>query len=359
LAATSAFAQSSVEVYGIIDQSVGQVKSKYSENGFTNKVAAQTTGNQSGLATQRIGFRGTEDMGNGTKAIFQIENSLSAGNAADNGFGSRATFVGLSNANMGTLTLGRQDTPMLKAVLPQLAGGANNTVGQIMWSSFTRDRGMAAVANANGGFSRVASQTTINRAINYKSATFNGVDAEIQYGKDGTQADQTGALQDKDQSTDLGFNIKYASGPLTLNAAQHDTKAIANSAEAAKNKGTYLGATYDLGSAKLSVQHGSDKRTSAGAQEYKNTGTQFGVQVPVNAQVATFASFGTGKREYGAANPDSFKQTSMQLGATYSLSKRTKLYGIYGSQQLKGNSVDTTGMKLKETQYVFGVSHSF
>lgn len=363
MAATSAFAQSSVEIYGVIDQSVGQTTTKVNLGAPDNvgiKLSQQNTGVQGGLATQRIGFRGTEDLGGGTRALFQIESSLSAGGAGDNGFGSRPTFVGLSNTQIGTLTFGRQDTPLLKAVLPQLAGGANNAIGQIMWSGFTvLVDDPTKTPGAQDGLSRIANQTTIDRAINFKSATYNGLDAEVQYGKAQDKLSATRTPLDNDAIVETGLNIKYATDKLTLNAANHVRKITANSVTTGKFSTNYVGATYDFGVAKLSLQHATDKlaNTTGGSFDYKNKGTQFGLQVPVSDKVDAFGSYGTGKRDFGAN--DVFKQTSYQMGATYSFSKRTKLYGIYGSQQLKADTAQNAGDSLKQTQFLVGLNHRF
>jgi predicted porin len=389
LAATSAFAQSTVEIYGIIDQSVATSKVTLKGNTFTVADKFKDSGVQSGLATQRLGFRGTEDLGNGTKALFQVENDLSAGGTG--GFGSRPTFVGLTGG-MGTLTLGRQDTPMLKAVVPQLAGGANNAVGQIMWSSFAYGinagrTDVEAVTAATGGFGRIASQTTINKAINYKTPSFNGVTAELQVGKNSQKEDATGVAQAQNNTSDTGMNLQYANGPLTLNAASHKAKTetgldtrTANqvaldaavvaqggtasyAAAKATTKNSYVGATYNLGFANLSLQHGTDKRTNelTGLQVYSNKGTQFGIQAPVTATVKVFASYGKGSRTIGRDDVagSKLKQSSMQLGAAYSFSKRTTAYAVYGSQKLTGDNVLTEGLTLKQTQTVVGLNHSF
>ncbi len=358
MAATASFAQSSVEIYGIIDQSYSSLTGKGSVEDGSTKVTSTTTGNQSGLATQRIGFRGTEDLGGGLKGRFQIESSLSAGNAGTNGFGSRPTFVGLEGS-FGTVLLGRQDTPLLKAVVPQLAGGANNIAGQLMWSPLNASL-IDPTATADLGFGRLARETTIDRAINYITPTFNGFNAELQYGQNSVKTDTTGVARDTDKTSDIGLNVKYANGPLTVNAATHDQKATINSAEAGRNKNNYVGATYNLGVANLSLQYATSKRTLAGVQAYNNKGTQLGVQVPVSATLSAFASYGFGTREFGiAADNDKFKNTAMQLGAAYSLSKRTKLYAVYGSSKLKGDTAATAGLQWKETQYAMGVNHSF
>jgi len=71
LAATGAFAQSSVQIDGLVD--AGFQSNKYqgvSANGF----------DQNGAGTTQINFRGTEDLGGGLKANFRLENDFSVVN---------------------------------------------------------------------------------------------------------------------------------------------------------------------------------------------------------------------------------------------------------------------------------------
>ncbi len=359
-----AYAQSTVEIYGIIDQSYSNTTIKASADDGSTKATINNTGTQSGLATQRIGFRGTEDLGGGLKGLFQIENALSAGSAGTNGFGSRPTFVGLSGG-FGTLTLGRQDTPLLKAVVPQLAGGANNMVGQLMWSPFGAPGELGALADigaatiADAGFGRLARETTIDRAINYLTPSLSGFTAELQVGQSDVKIGASDGTALRAKTDDTGLNLRYANGPLTLAAASHVQKVSTATATTGKNTNNYVGATYNLGFANLSIQHGESKRTNdADGEIYKNKGTQLGAQVPVSATTALFGSYGKGKRAFDNGT-DKAKQTSFQLGATYALSKRTKLYAVYGMQELKGDSEALAGVKWKETQYGVGVNHSF
>ena len=344
----------------MIDQAYTNTTIKGSDADGAAKATIANSGTQSGLATQRLGFRGTEDLGGGLKAKFQIENSLSAGAAASNGIGSRPTFVGLEGG-FGTILLGRQDTPLLKAVVPQLAGGANNMVGQIMWSSFAGIGDLtslslpAATAVADAGFGRIARETTIDKAINYITPNFNGFSAELQVGQN--DAKLTGDVTGKAKTDDTGVNVKYAAGPLTLNAGTHNQKVTANNVVSRKNVNNYVGATYDLGVANISLQHGTSKSNATVGKFYNNKGTQLGVQVPVSSTIAAFASVGTGTRTI--EEDFKLKQTSVQVGAAYSLSKRTKLYAAYGQQQLKGDNAATDGVKWKENQFGLGVNHSF
>lgn len=98
-------AQTSVQVYGLVDTGVVRVTNADAAGNSVTKVPSLT-----GSLPSRIGFKGTEDLGNGLQAFFVLENGLSldTGSAGQGGrlFG-RAANVGLKGA-WGTLTLGRQ-----------------------------------------------------------------------------------------------------------------------------------------------------------------------------------------------------------------------------------------------------------
>ena len=111
LAVASAFvapvAMADVTVYGQANASFGSV------NDGTNSV------NKVSSDASRLGFKGSEDLGNGTSAIFQIESAI----ALDGGtstLAGRNTFAGLSNANMGTVMAGLIDSPY-KTLLASLS----------------------------------------------------------------------------------------------------------------------------------------------------------------------------------------------------------------------------------------------
>ncbi|KQQ96933.1 porin [Massilia sp. Leaf139] len=102
---TSASAQTSVQIYGIVDSGVAHLTNVNSAGDSNTKIPSLTSSFPS-----RIGFRGTEDLGNGLQAFFVLENGLAldTGTAQQGGriFGRNAN-VGLKGA-WGTLTLGRQ-----------------------------------------------------------------------------------------------------------------------------------------------------------------------------------------------------------------------------------------------------------
>jgi predicted porin len=109
LAAQSAFAQSSVTLYGIVDTSI-----RY----LTNANASNDNELSMGIGPitgSRFGFKGSEDLGGGLSAIFRLENGFNAWNgalASSNTLFNRMAYVGLSSNQYGAVTLGRQNTPL-------------------------------------------------------------------------------------------------------------------------------------------------------------------------------------------------------------------------------------------------------
>ncbi|NIE66923.1 porin [Burkholderia sp. Ax-1719] len=102
----SAFAQSSVTLYGAIDTSLRYTTNNSGTNGAASEIGL-TAG---GIQGSRWGLKGSEDLGNGTKALFDLESGfvLNDGTADQQGqlFG-RQAWVGLSNPTFGRLLAGR------------------------------------------------------------------------------------------------------------------------------------------------------------------------------------------------------------------------------------------------------------
>jgi predicted porin len=100
----AAFAQSSVTLYGVIDEGI-----QYLSNvGGGRQISLDSV---SGPWGSRWGVKGTEDLGGGLKTIFTLESgmNLNSGALAQGGtFFGRQAFVGLTTDNLGTITLGRQ-----------------------------------------------------------------------------------------------------------------------------------------------------------------------------------------------------------------------------------------------------------
>jgi len=124
--ATAANAQSSVTLYGLIDAGFTYVNNEAASNVAKGSAAAfrLSSGNING---SRWGLRGTEDLGGGMKAIFTLESgfSMGDGSALQGGreFG-RQAYAGISTAQFGTVTLGRQYDSVVDYLAPMTATGS-------------------------------------------------------------------------------------------------------------------------------------------------------------------------------------------------------------------------------------------
>lgn len=327
-ASGAAMAQSSVTLYGVADAWVGSVKTGDQR---------QTVINSAGVNGSRFGLKGTEDLGNGLKAIFQLESgfNLDNGSLAQGGvmFG-RQAYVGL-DGGFGTLTLGRQYSSY-----DDFRGGVNHT-------------GDAATFNATGDvFSNgIADYTSrFNNSVKFKTANYSGFSANVFYALGENKNAGDNAFGD---ATDgAGLNVQYANGPLVVGYAYQQEKGKKNTvlANQDKNKYNLVGASYDFGAVKLVGSYNQAKNDSTKDKEY-----QVGVMVPFGA-AAISAGYAHSKSDTG-----NFSGTGKGFAvlATYDMSKRTRLYA--GATDTKVQSLGKVGYdaEVKKTTYGLGVRHSF
>jgi predicted porin len=109
LAAQSAFAQSSVTLYGIVDTSVRYLTNANAKND------SQVSMGVGPITGSRWGLKGSEDLGGGLSTIFRLEDGFNLWNgqfASQNTLFNRMAYVGLSSNQYGALTFGRQNTPL-------------------------------------------------------------------------------------------------------------------------------------------------------------------------------------------------------------------------------------------------------
>jgi len=153
--ASAAQAQSSVTVYGIMDIGYVGGNSRVAAGGTTNTVTKGTSNQFTGGAesTNRIGFKGTEDLGGGSSAFFTVELGLEPASTTS-GFKNSATtenrqsFVGLKKNGIGQFALGTQYTLVHQSVALTDAGGTNNILGDMIYTSAT-----ANASNQGGNIS--------------------------------------------------------------------------------------------------------------------------------------------------------------------------------------------------------------
>ena len=314
-----ASAQSSVTLYGLIDENVGK--------GFGSSQKRMAQGGSS-----RLGFKCVEDLGGGSSAFFQIEHRFRPWNGTINGgngvngspvtFWQARSYVGL-RGGWGDLRIGREyDGAFFHG---ELMGDP--------WGWDTVVSSMTVVVMAG----TAVSNFNVNSAVTYNSPVLGGFSASYQIAAKpgncgasgiGNGGPTFGVCKDRPSS----FGATYAAGPFRA-AFGYNNPGNANDHWLSTN------AQYDMGVAKLWAFYGKGTDTL-------NQGVKSGmlaVTVPM------------GQAEFRAAaitmTANNVKTISgVGLGYFYSLSKRTTLYVDYAN-----NSKLVT----EKNAYDFGVKHVF
>ena len=427
LAAVSAFAgtaqaQSSVTVYGLLD--VGYLSTKGTEgrastaatstaSGYVNGGTLSTSAiNSSNLSTSRLGFRGTEDLGNGTRAGFVAEIGLTptsngfsgSGNSVSTPMGStyvnnssvldsRQMFASLGRKGLGEIRIGRQYTPVHEVVCANNAGGCNAVAGDMIYSGSNASATLSTANKANDNY-----QIRASNSVRLSTENINGFQAAALYSANLRTNDNagvtatTGSTLTAQGATDyrmMGLNAAFTGvKSLNISAAWQQTNLLRQNAivqtTGTDGTATVLGSSvfaltpatqgaadtkqvdmfgnvsYDFGVAKVALQSVSLTVHQYGIQTLKRTANQVAVTAPITPTVSTFASYGNGKRSAWSTAGVLTRErdfSGFQLGGTYSLSKRTALYGIYGQATQKADTVGQTDFK--DQQYAVGVRHTF
>lgn len=364
LASTAAFAQTNVTIYGVADAAFvytntngGNTANTANQNG-RDKFAIEN----GGLAGSRIGFKGTEDLGNGLKAVFVLEYALAidanSGIGNTGGLNSRQSYVGLST-KAGDVTLGRQYAPgYYTLAMDALAASPALSV-------------VDAAQAAAGTSIRGTSPSRWNNSVNYKTANMGGFSAQAIY----AMGEYNNEIA---MGESYGIGLDYAAGPVAVKYVYQNasgnmggTLAIGTptgTTPATNNGATqehYVGASYDLKVVKLMTSAqimDKGNRTNAGGQAAEGAVYQFGAVVPVgkgkiHASYA-YADLNSASRQGPGTYVGEYQGVSVAY--THGLSKRTTLYtGLrYQDMDSKANSAHA-GAGAITTVFGAGINHTF
>ena len=268
----SAFAQSSVTVWGRLNQSIERQK----VDGATRKEIVDNN--------SRLGFRGVEDLGGGLKAGFAIEHGFDAGDGTSkSAFWNRGSEVFLSS-NMGTLRLGNFTSEAYYA-----------TADYVSWHN--HDTGTSADAL----YAYLPNNTN---KVAYRTPEFSGLTAEI------------AVSEAQNGQTDRGYDAaaNYNLGALALGAGYQklgDANQFAlraNYTFGAFTVGGYYQRDEDV--------YGDGKRNNFRlAGMYAMGASEFHL------------NFGMADDYSGIVGDSGAKQATVAYG--YNLSKRTRVYAFY------------------------------
>lgn len=294
--AGAASAQSSVTLYGKLDQAFGKA------NGSADKEIRDGSGS-------RVGFRGVEDLGGGLKAMFQFEHRFSPDTGAQAAavFWQGVSTVGLGGS-FGTVNLGRQYTSAFSLAQNVIDPFGGDSIGALRGVSLTSTNAALRVANS----------------VRYDGA-FGGLKVAADIGE------AVGAKRPYSVAT------QYAQGPFMVAASYEDASDAAN-----VNNLWTVGGAYTFGPAKVSLGFGYGDATAT------TTVKQALVGLTYNVGAAGQVLAGYAQNKVGSAGT----AKKVSLGYRHNLSKRTQLY----TDVSRVNDVISTTEK---TGYDFGVIHNF
>lgn len=342
----NAIAQSSVGIYGVVDTCYARA-----DLGAAS-VVRLSPGCSAG---NRLGFRGTEDLGGGMRAYFQLENgfNLDDGSIGQGGrlFGRKA-IVALSSDRFGGVEFGRDYAPtfyLLAPVDPTSFG--LGTIGNTMWTG--------------------SNPTTVARndnAINYVSPSSWG---PFGFRAQHSLGEQAGG-QPKHGRDTTGFNVTYRSGPVYAGVAYatHNNPADNGQDKAFTMAGRYnfsswsIAAAYQFGrweGSRTAVAPAS--ATSMFSRDYRSWMAGGSVSTWASGRIVLSLK---GYEDRTSGNLDARQFTIIAL---HSLSKRTDLYAGYsrlrnatgGSYAISDASTSYSGVTpgARTSVTTLGVRHTF
>lgn len=352
LTSTSAFAQSSVTVYGIVDTSVRYISNDNARGDSNFKM------DNGAISNSRIGFKGTEDLGGGLKANFQLENGFSSdtgGFSDSTRLFNRQSWVGLSGG-FGKISLGRQNTPLFDLMAdhfdPLTVGNYESNSWLPAAGTLVRTDNMLRYAGSFGGLSvslsyafgekagsaRTGSQ--VSSSLQYTTGPFS-IGGGYQQTVSGSTSDNKDTVYNMSATYQIGaaklyagyYNIKDSIGLSPLYMALPNSAAGANGGGIAgvqrKDNGYFLGTSYQATSA-LSL---------SGAFYYDKS---------KNVTINNIGNVGDGTRYalIGVAEYALSKRTQLYTTIDYNKAKDAGLYELPGQAAGK-DSVTSLGVGIR------------
>lgn len=308
----------------------------------------------------RIGFKGSEDVGNGLKAIWQVETGFkidgTSGEGSSSGtFANRQSFIGL-NGGFGTVRMGN------------LSNFQDSDMGAVdAWEYNSSVLGL-------GVFTRDA--TRIKNAVRYDTPELGGFKGTVLYGVKEVKPNVGAGTADSDRET-YNVGLSYETGPfLAQYAYQHESpmttggkKGSANEQHRielgynANNLYVGFGAMYNKGDVTSTAINALNSKYSFagisgydGSKKFETLEYALTASYSLGAFTPKFTYAHGDKAKYDGNKLGDTNYDQFVVGADYALSKRTVIGAQYGYLKFKGKFDNN-----EDTQQAVGVSmtHAF
>jgi len=335
----SVHAQSNVQVYGLIDAGVEYVNHAAEDGGNMVRVIS------GGKNTSRWGFRGSEDLGSGLKAIWQLEGGLLMDTGeSDGAVFKRQAWVGL-DGSLGRLVIGRSFTTTYELVIKFDPLG------------FAPNYSWATGASATGP-SKYGMTTQFDNLVKYT-----GKSGGFTYGATVGLGERSGSLAEG-RKLALGGSW-FGEGGLGLMAAYEQINGNAVAGVPARDETTayHLAADYQTGEWRYTAgMRGFELDAGRAGADLRADTYWGGISRTIDNVTLTGAVYHVNTKDVPAiedADPTMFVVRGM-----LALSKRTTLYlsaahAKADHGQLVGLSRDDPGFGATQTGITAGMQHRF
>jgi len=351
----AAQASTGVTLYGTVDAGVGFKKLKNTVNGDKVKKVGMFGGVWS---SNSIGFKGSEDLGNGWSTVFELEKGfelLTGETSSERAF--KTTTLGLESEHYGSLKIGRMGN--------SVQGYAGFIAGP------SDEEGLSDISNT---FS-AAGSNKVDNAIIYSSPTWHGAEFAVGYSHnaEGTQSGPRSKL--------LTSALSYSQGPLSV-VLGYDRLKASNWDQAVHS--WIAAASYEIKGVTLATAVGQDihgRQSGLGSyfapspefqyweggyidKNFKTTGFTVNATIPVGQNGSAMVGWSTSRLsnsyKFDNKTNSSFdsdlgkrRQNVYSAGYSYNLSKRTSAYALWS--HVAGFSYQKT----RGQQLILGLTHRF
>ncbi|HOX68219.1 MAG TPA: porin [Burkholderiaceae bacterium] len=355
--ASVAVAQSSVTLYGRIDQNItyqdpGKNAAASSGGRLGKGVTKLNDGGVSGFGNSRWGLRGSEDLGDGLRAYFLLESSIAADTGAGGGstvsgssFFNRQAYIAIGSKTLGDIRLGRIET-----ISRETNVRINDATGE-------NEIGIQEVVASNRPLFQNFG-TRIDNGVSYRSPVLGGFQGILTIGlnEDFKSTSSATPPVTSKASEYHGVGLIFGQGP--FNAAVSYEEFSGGVVSGSYNKAVTVGANYNFGLATVyaAYQNTSDFGPQLAAPTFAKGTDHDAYNVGVKVPYGNF----TFKAQYTSSTVDrtgalsDLDQEKYGLSAAYALSKRTSVYAAVTER-----SGDLNRNFARRNEYVLGLGHNF
>lgn len=344
--AAGASAQSSVAVFGTIDANVGRYKG--AAGGVTVNDKATARQDASGLTTSFFGLRGTEDLGGGLKASFDLQsfmrNDTGSPGRSDgvpnvvtaDPFWSKSAWVGLGSASLGRVRLGNISTPLF--------------VNSITSNAFAESTVFSPINLVTLIGSPMSGGTAWANTLSYETPNLSGFTGMVNH-----------AFSEGGNGGNTGVRAAYANGPLAGSFAwihvKKDPITFSDGTSRNNTKTWQMALSYDFTAVKVFGHLGAIKSDGSATATTADDGITHKIW-----GLSASMPLGQGKLLAGVAHRkgdelvSASKRQVVSIGYDYELSKRTDVYAVLRDDKTRAAR---TTVEANGTSYAVGMRHRF